>query len=181
MDLLQSAGQKKRPLSVVYFREASGAMAKRLAIRIRDTGVECNLIWSHLFHDKDDIVSEAKAVIIEAGSPRSKDIADAYLKFAHDVEIHYVSRDGEFIDKPESEETGDRKDQPDANAAIRGLKAKAETARPTPAETKSTETENGGEGDEAEVGSDESGDISDKADQPESETEDGDDTSDRSD
>ena len=90
-----------QPVSVVYFREDSGAMAKALGTRIRDQGAMTRLIWAHLFTGEDTIIENARAVVIEADCAQAAKIALAYERFAHDVEIHYVTAEGQFIDEPD--------------------------------------------------------------------------------
>lgn len=89
------------PASVIYFRESSGIMAKALALRVRDQGAMTRLVWSRLFKGEENIIENAQAVVIELDCPGSAKIALAYERFAHDVEIHYVDQDGNFVEEPD--------------------------------------------------------------------------------
>lgn len=91
----------EQPVSAIYFSEQSGVMAKGLGARIRDQGAMVRLIWSHLFRGPEDMVEGARAVVIEEGCPSCIKIAKCYASFAHDCEIHFVDRDGKFIDEPD--------------------------------------------------------------------------------
>jgi len=90
--------QTRQPVTAIYFRKASGNAMKRLATRIRDSGVQTRLIWSHMFLGPGDINKQARAVIIEEGCPGQAKIALAYERYAHNVEIHYVDGEGQFVE-----------------------------------------------------------------------------------
>ncbi len=152
------ASVKKRPVSVIYFKESSGNTMKRLATRVRDSGVECILVWAHLFKDpSENIIHNAKAIIIEVGSPQAALIAKSYKQFANDVEIHYVESDGTFVNQDEEPDDDNRSQTHDPRTAIQGLRAesdagdKSESSEPDPAdaseggEDSATEVEPGGD------------------------------------
>ena len=77
---------------------------KRLATRVRDNGVQTRLVWAHKFLGPDDINDQARAVIIEEGCAGQAKIAKSYERYAHNVEIHYVNAEGQFVEL--SEEPG---------------------------------------------------------------------------
>jgi hypothetical protein len=89
------------PASVIYFKESSGTMAKSLGMRVRDQGAMTRLVWSRLFKGEESIIENAQAIVIEDGCPGAAKIAVCYERFAHDVEIHYVDEEGNFIEEPD--------------------------------------------------------------------------------
>lgn len=72
-----------------------------LADRARADKAQTILTWSHLFTGPDDLRTTARAVIIQAGAPRADLIAKCYKTLAHDVELHWVDENLEFIDEPQ--------------------------------------------------------------------------------
>jgi hypothetical protein len=43
---------------------------------------------------------EARAIIIEIGCENDVEIAQTYLQFTQDVEVHFVDHNGDFVDAP---------------------------------------------------------------------------------
>ena len=97
-DAIPLGEETRQPVTAIYFRKASGDAMKRLAVRIRDSGVQTRLVWSHKFQGPGDINNQARAVIIEEGCPGQAKIALAYERYAHNVEIHYVDGEGQFVE-----------------------------------------------------------------------------------
>jgi hypothetical protein len=87
--------------AVVYFNPAQGEPMVELAKRLRASGARTTLIWSSNFSGAKDLQPEARAVLIQKGCRNAAMIEETYRKLAHDVELHYVDSDGEFIDQEE--------------------------------------------------------------------------------
>jgi len=87
--------------AVIYFEPGSAAAMKDLAGQIRGNGGRTTLVWAKLWKGPISIMTEAKAVIVQKDCANEEAIVEAYRKFSHDVEIHYVNQDGVGIDAGE--------------------------------------------------------------------------------
>lgn len=115
---MAETSRRKDRYAVLYFRKTSGDAFKALAARIRgDQKGSAVLVWANLWRGPENILTEARAVIIEVGAPNAEAIRDAYLKFSNNVEVHFVLSDGEtFVDSldPEAAEEITEEDTEDA-------------------------------------------------------------------
>lgn len=80
--------------AVIYFSPGSAPAMKDLAGQIRGEGGRTTLVWSAKWRGPENLIAEARAVIIERGCANAEKIAAAYEKYGEDVEIHYVNSDG---------------------------------------------------------------------------------------
>lgn len=135
--------QTQQPVTVIYFRKSSGNAMKRLATRVRDNGVQTRLVWSHKFIGPEDINNQARAVIIEEGCSGQSKIAKSYERYAHNVEIHYVNAEGQFVELSEEPGlddalaplSGSGAGEIDPRDAVANLRSKEEAvAEPDPVE-----------------------------------------------
>lgn len=115
--------KRKDRHAVLYFSKQSSDAFKALAARIRgDHKGSAILVWSAKWRGPENLMAEAKAVIIEVGCPNAEAIRDAYLKFAQNVEIHFVESDGETfvdsLDPEEAEEVADDAPQTETDTAV---------------------------------------------------------------
>ena len=88
--------------AIIYFEPKSAQMAVDLANRVRNDPrqIEARLVWGRKFRDERDLES-CNAVIVQQSLPNSDLIRSCYENFAHDVEIHLVDDEGEFVGEEE--------------------------------------------------------------------------------
>lgn len=84
--------------AAIYFEPGASREMKDLANKIRAEGGRTTLVWANRWKGPESILTEAKAVVVQKGCSNEQKIVDAYRKFSHDVEIHYVDQDGAFAD-----------------------------------------------------------------------------------
>ncbi len=92
-----------RPLVVLYFNRHDAEAFKALAERIRSESNLTTLVWSHLFRGADDLIGNARAIVVQHGCPKEQEIVNQYVNFGNDVEVHYANDEGEFIETPPPE------------------------------------------------------------------------------
>lgn len=85
--------------AAIYFDKANNKSMIELAKRLRSSGARTTLIWGSKFTGSEAMQPEARAVLIQKGCANAKLIESTYRKLAHDVEIHYIGIDGEFIEQ----------------------------------------------------------------------------------
>lgn len=136
----------KRPTAAIYFSRHSNEMAKDLADRVRNDGPKTVLVWGEKFRSEKDIEEEAGAVIIQRSLANSSMIAAVYEQFAGDVEIHFVTDDGEF--EEEAAPPGAGTPAPHPRAAQPEPEPPEPEAKAADEQPATTETENPHEADE---------------------------------
>lgn len=97
--------KRKDKHAVIYFEPGSAAAMKDLAGQIRGEGGKTTLVWANKWKGPENLMPEARAVIIEKGCSNEEKIVEAYRKYGIDVEIHFVNEDGIGIDVAEEEAT----------------------------------------------------------------------------
>jgi len=107
---VKSAKRDKKH-AVIYFNPGSTNIMKELAKKIRAEGGRTTLVWSNKWQGAQNILPEAKAVVIEIDCANAEEIQDAYLALASDVEVHFVDHDGEFIGEDTATEPEAEDDQ----------------------------------------------------------------------
>jgi hypothetical protein len=90
--------------AVIYFEQGAQAAMKDLAGQIRGEGGKTTLIWARMWKGAENMLPEARAVIIQKGCSHEEDIVAAYRKYGIDVEIHFVNEDGIGIDVAQEED-----------------------------------------------------------------------------
>jgi hypothetical protein len=102
--------------AVIYFEQGAQAAMKDLAGQIRGEGGKTTLIWAKMWKGAENMIPEARAVIIQKGCAFEEKIVEAYRKYGVDVEIHFVNEDGIGIDvaEEEAEYVADEETNPDA-------------------------------------------------------------------
>lgn len=118
--------QRNKKHAAIYFNRGSSEIMKELAKKIRAEGGRTTLIWSHNWKGPENLLMEAKAIVIEQGCAFAKEIRDTYLKFSANVEVHYVDHDGEFIDNADIKAIGAGKAANDLAEAFEETKAEIE-------------------------------------------------------
>jgi hypothetical protein len=106
--------QRQRQHAALYFDAKNSKAFKELAGRIRSEGGRTTLIWSDRWNGPENMLMEARAVVIQQGCDNANEICDAYRKYAHDVEIHFADENGEFPEddgRTEMEKTADEEAQ----------------------------------------------------------------------
>jgi len=91
--------------AVLYFEPGATEAMKDLAGQIRGEGGKTTLIWAKQWKGAENLIPEARAVIIQKGCANEEKIVEAYRKYGVDVEIHFVNQDGVGIDVEEEEAT----------------------------------------------------------------------------
>jgi hypothetical protein len=91
--------------AVLYFEPGATEAMKDLAGQIRGEGGKTTLIWAKQWRGAENLIPEARAVIIQKGCANEEKIVEAYRKYGVDVEIHFVNQDGVGIDVEEEEAT----------------------------------------------------------------------------
>lgn len=91
--------------AVIYFEPGATDAMKDLAGQIRGEGGKTTLIWAKQWRGAENLIPEARAVIIQKGCANEEKIVEAYRKYGVDVEIHFVNQDGIGIDVAEEEAT----------------------------------------------------------------------------
>lgn len=89
--------------AVIYFEQGASAAMKDLAGQIRGEGGKTTMIWAKQWKGVENLIPEARAVIIQKGCHFEDEIVAAYRKYGVDVEIHFVTEDGIGIDVAEEE------------------------------------------------------------------------------
>jgi len=89
--------------AVIYFEQGAQAAMKDLAGQIRGEGGKTTLVWANRWRGAENLITEARAVIIQKGCANEEKIVEAYRKYGVDVEIHFVNQDGIGIDAYEEE------------------------------------------------------------------------------
>lgn len=89
--------------AVIYFEQGASAAMKELAGQIRGEGGKTTLVWAKQWIGAENMLPEARAVIIQKGCANEAKIVEAYRKYGVDVEIHFVNEDGVGIDVAEEE------------------------------------------------------------------------------
>lgn len=106
--------QRERKHAAIYFSPANSKAFKSLAARVRAEGGRTTCIWSSKWKGAENLLMEARAVVIERGCPNAEEICNAYRKYANDVEIHFVNTDGEFEEEGATDGRDDNEDGGDA-------------------------------------------------------------------
>jgi hypothetical protein len=97
--------------AVLYFDSGNSNEFKDLASRVRSEGGKTTLVWSDRWRGPENLMMEARAVIIQKDCLNAQLICDAYRKYANDVEIHFVNSLGEFEEEEVVIEPDDTTDQ----------------------------------------------------------------------
>lgn len=116
--------QKGKPRCVIYFSPNQVTVVKRLAGDIRAENKIANLVAAALFDET--MVEGCHAIAIQASVPKANLIARAYRKHRPDVEQHWFSDEGDFVDPPEIEP------EKKFNMPITGAKANDTPVDPEP-------------------------------------------------
>jgi hypothetical protein len=82
----------------LYFNRRYGKEFKEMAARVRAEGARTIMVWSQHFKGPENLLSEARGVIIQKSIGNAKKIAHAYETLGQDVEIHFADDKGEFVD-----------------------------------------------------------------------------------
>lgn len=96
--------KRKDKHAVIYFEQGAQAAMKDLAAQIRGEGGKTTLIWAKKWVGDENMLPEARAVIIQKGCANEEKIVNAYRKWGVDVEIHFVNEEGIGIDAEAYEE-----------------------------------------------------------------------------
>lgn len=92
--------QRNQKHVTIYFTPGSSEVMKALAANVRSQGGKTTTVWSNRWKGPENLIMETRAVIIERGCENDVDIAQAYLQFTQEVEVHFVDHNGEFVDAP---------------------------------------------------------------------------------
>lgn len=95
--------KRKDKHAVIYFEQGAQAAMKDLAAQIRGEGGKTTMIWAKKWRGDENMLPEARAVIIQKGCANEAKIVKAYRKWGVDVEIHFVNEDGIGIDATDEE------------------------------------------------------------------------------
>lgn len=91
--------------AVIYFEPGATEAMKDLAGQIRGEGGRTTLIWAKQWRGAENLIPEARAIIIQKGCANEEKIVEAYRKYGVDIEIHFVDQNGIGIDVEEEEAT----------------------------------------------------------------------------
>lgn len=91
--------------AVIYFEPGATEAMKDLAGQIRGEGGKTTLIWAKQWRGAENLIPEARAIIIQKGCANEEKIVEAYRKYGVDIEIHFVDQNGIGIDVEEEEAT----------------------------------------------------------------------------
>lgn len=93
--------------AVIYFEPGAQEAMKDLAGQIRGEGGKTTMIWAKMWRGVENLITEARAVIIQKGCANEDEIVEAYRKYGVDVEIHFVNEDGIGVDAAQEEAADD--------------------------------------------------------------------------
>lgn len=115
--------KRERQHAVLYFEAGNSVAFKELAARIRSEGGRTTLVWSDRWSGTENLLMEARAVVIQKDCANAEAICAAYRQYAHDVEIHFVNTEGEFEEEdgetPDEDEPARVADEnPEINTAV---------------------------------------------------------------
>jgi hypothetical protein len=102
---MTSSVKRETKHAVLYFDSGNSSEFKDLASRVRSEGGKTTLVWSDRWNGPENLMMEARAVIIQKDCFNAQLICDAYRKYANDVEIHFVNSLGEFEEEEGSDDT----------------------------------------------------------------------------
>lgn len=91
-------GKRSDKHAAIYFEQGAQEAMKDLAAQIRGEGGKTTLVWAKMWRGAENMISEARAVIIQKGCANEEKIVEAYRKYGVDVEIHFVNEDGIGVD-----------------------------------------------------------------------------------
>lgn len=97
--------KRKDKHAVIYFEPGASAAMKDLAGQIRGEGGKTTMVWANRWRGAENLIPEARAIIVQKGCANEEKIVEAYRKYGVDVEIHFVNQDGIGIDVEEEEAT----------------------------------------------------------------------------
>lgn len=121
---MTSSVKRETKHAVLYFDSGNSTEFKDLASRVRSEGGKTTLVWSDRWRGPENLMMEARAVIIQKDCLNAQLICDAYRKYANDVEIHFVNSLGEFEEEvavePDctTDQNGDGSDDTEEQADI---------------------------------------------------------------
>jgi hypothetical protein len=110
---MTSSVKRETKHAALYFDSGNSSEFKDLASRVRSEGGKTTLIWSDRWNGPENLLMEARAVIIQKDCLNAQIICDAYRKYAADVEIHFVNSLGEFEEEAPEQSSDDLEDEAD--------------------------------------------------------------------